>query len=55
MDRAGENKNPGNLLYYLQSSLANVFKSVIAESRTIPAMEGSRSACIKEVIANNNS
>ena len=31
----------GKVTYVLQSSSANVFKSVIAESTTIPAIDGS--------------
>ena len=43
--------NPGIFVYYLHSSSANFLKLEKAESMTIPAMEGSLSACINAVTA----
>ena len=47
---AGFNKNWGSLVLLLYRSEAKVIRSVMAESMTIPAMEGSRSACSREVM-----
>ncbi len=43
--------NPGKPLCFAQISSTNFFKLLIAESKTIPAILGSLSACISAVIA----
>ena len=49
--KAPLNIKPGIFVYYLHNSSASFFKLEKAESITIPAIDGSLSACIKAVTA----